>query len=82
MGIQSAKLSADGKSLTVVVDFETEPYNTEKCLMYATSHGFQATNIAVQVKAADGRDLKIPLKISLNAMVPDPNYKKPPKALN
>jgi hypothetical protein len=82
MGLQSAKLSADGKSLTIVVDFDSEPYNTEKYLMYGTSHGYQATSIPVQVKGPEGRELKVPLRIMVNVGVPDPCYKKPPKALN
>ena len=80
MAIKSATVK--GNELTIVMDMEEVPFNTEKSLVYSTSHGFQPTMIGMTVKGKDGKDRRYPLKISVNAIVPDPDYVKPPKALN
>ena len=82
MGMKSVTLSRDGKELTIVMDMEDIPFNTDKSLVYASSHGFQPTTTAMTVKNKAGVEKRYPLKVSVNAIVPDPDYVKPPKALN
>jgi len=53
-----------------------------KNLMFATSHGYQGVPVVLNIKDKSGADRKFPLKVSCNAIVTNPDYVKPKKALN
>lgn len=80
--MMEAKMS-NGK-LHITIDTLPEMYETDsgKSYMVATSGGIQVTPIVVAIKDKDGKERKMPMKLGVNAFVPNPDYVKPSKGLN